>query len=128
MEEYEGPIPRASELKAYEEILPGAADRILRMAEQQSSHRQSIEKSAIKSNIENSRRGQLFAFIISMPVIIAGFILIMLNKDGVGIAVILTDLVALITVFAGNRVSELRELAQKRKVDKRNNDSVESGK
>ncbi len=39
-----GPIPPPSMMEQYERTLPGSADRILKMAENQSEHRQWIEK------------------------------------------------------------------------------------
>lgn len=114
MEQYSGPIPSAAEFKKYEEILPGAADRILGMAERQATHRQKLETSAIKSNIENSRRGQCFAFIISMTALVTGFVLILCDKNALGISIIIADLIALATVFTSNRISESKELARKR--------------
>lgn len=117
VEEYRGPIPSAGELKRYEDILPGAADRILTMAENQAAHRQKLEAEAITANIKNSRRGQAFAFIISMAVVVVGFILIMCDKNGWGLSMILADLAILAAVFVGNRVSEARELSRKRHSD-----------
>ena len=43
-EKFAGPIPPPPVMKQYEEILPGSADRILKMAENQSEHRQWMEK------------------------------------------------------------------------------------
>ena len=43
-QEFAGPIPPPSMMKQYEETLPGSADRILKMAEKQSEHRQWVEK------------------------------------------------------------------------------------
>jgi uncharacterized membrane protein len=43
---YYGPLPPASQLGQYEDILPGAADRILTMAEEQAHHRQGMEVKA----------------------------------------------------------------------------------
>lgn len=122
MEQYSGPIPSATEFKKYEEILPGAADRILGMAERQATHRQKLETSAIESNIGNSRRGQFFAFVISMTALVAGFILILCDKNALGISIIIADLVTLAAVFTGNRISESRELSRKR------NDSLDNSK
>ncbi len=42
---YAGPLPPASELNAYEQILPGAAERILAMTEKEQSHRHQSEDS-----------------------------------------------------------------------------------
>jgi uncharacterized membrane protein len=36
-------------LQGYEEVLPGAADRILRMAEDQAMHRQHLERTVVQS-------------------------------------------------------------------------------
>lgn len=36
---YSGPIPPAAELKAYDEVVPGLAERIARMAEREQDHR-----------------------------------------------------------------------------------------
>ena len=49
VETFQGPIPPPSVLEAYEKILPGAAERILKMAENQSTHRQEIEKIVVRS-------------------------------------------------------------------------------
>ena len=43
-QEFTGPIPPPSMMEQYEKTLPGSADRILNMAENQSEHRQSLEK------------------------------------------------------------------------------------
>jgi uncharacterized membrane protein len=44
---YSGPLPLPQQLQGYEEIVPGAADRIIRMAEKQSAHRIEIESKVI---------------------------------------------------------------------------------
>lgn len=120
---HRGPIPSAGELKKYEEILPGAADRILSMAESQSKHRQELEKAVVESNTKNSERGQMFAFIISVAIIVVGFILIMYDKNALGFTMIIGDLVALVTVFVGNRISTSRELSRKRRGDNTQEDN-----
>lgn len=41
---FSGPIPPPQTMAGYETALPGSADRILKMAEEQSAHRQEMEK------------------------------------------------------------------------------------
>lgn len=41
---YTGPFPQASEIERYERVLPGSADRILTMVENEQDHRFSISK------------------------------------------------------------------------------------
>ncbi len=50
-EQLQGPIPPPSYLSGYEQLLPGAADRILKMAEKETEHRQAMEKKALDAEI-----------------------------------------------------------------------------
>ena len=56
-QEFAGPIPPPSMMKQYEETLEGSADRILKMAENQSEHRQSMEKQTLSLSNRAVRRG-----------------------------------------------------------------------
>lgn len=44
-------------LQQYNQIVPGSAERIISMAEEQSKHRRDLESRVIKSGIENSKLG-----------------------------------------------------------------------
>ena len=59
-------------MKQYEEILPGSADRILKMAENQSEHRQSLEKQRLSFSNRAVRRGQIFGLVIGIVAIVTG--------------------------------------------------------
>ena len=50
-----GPLPAPEDLAAYNQIIPQGADRIMRMAEQQSAHRMSLE-----TKVVNSQQKQAF--------------------------------------------------------------------
>lgn len=54
--EYHGPIPPPNLLKGYDDIHPGLADRIVRMAEAESIHRQAMEQKALEADIDFGRR------------------------------------------------------------------------
>src|SRR5215813_4581932 len=60
---YQGPLPRPDNFKRYNRVLPGAADRILRMAEKQAAHRQQLESSALKGDLLKSMLGTVLAYI-----------------------------------------------------------------
>ncbi len=51
---YAGPLPHPDTLSKFEQILPGAADRILKQAEAQTQHRIEIEKMVVSSDIKKS--------------------------------------------------------------------------
>ena len=56
IERHEGPIPPPGYLQEYEDIAPGFADRIISMAESETSHRHKIENKVVDTDIEFGRR------------------------------------------------------------------------
>lgn len=91
-ESYSGPLPHPSILDRYEQTLPGAADRIIKMAENQSAHRQEIERKVVSSNINNEKLGMHFAFIITSIIVVASVFLIYVNRQ-------ITGFITLVGVF-----------------------------
>ena len=67
-----GPIPPPSMMEQYEGTLPGSADRILKMAENQSEHRQWIEKKKLSFSNREVHLGQVLGFAIGVIAIITG--------------------------------------------------------
>jgi len=66
---HQGPIPDPETLAGYNQIVPNAAERILRMAEIEADHRQSLESSTLQANIRDRvsvryemKLGQTLAF------------------------------------------------------------------
>ena len=121
MQLYSGPIPPANELKKYEEILPGAADRILTMAEEQSAHRRKMENKMLEANIKAEKIGQSLGFAIFLIALIAGIILIILNKDAIGLITSLGSLTAIVGLFVYNRISAKQELKEKNNIKSNEN-------
>ncbi|MBI1289187.1 MAG: DUF2335 domain-containing protein [Flavobacteriales bacterium] len=74
IQHHQGPIPSSVEMQRYEEILPGAADRILRMAENQSRHRQEMEMKVVKTDNFKSTLGAIFGFVAVIATLVAGSI------------------------------------------------------
>lgn len=117
---YVGPIPPAAELQKYENIQPGFADRILTMAEKQEAHRQKLETKMLDEGIKSERIGQIFGFIIFSAVLIAGFILTLLNKSVEGVITILGSAGSIIGLFIYGRKSAKQELKDKKQGIKNN--------
>ena len=46
---WSGPLPPPKVLEAYDRLVPGAAERIMKMAEQQSEHRRGLEKTVVEA-------------------------------------------------------------------------------
>jgi len=110
---YIGPIPDAAQLEKYEQICPGAADRIISMAESQAHHRQMLESMAVKSNAKNSTLGVIFAFVIGMLTIIGGVFLAYSGLEWPGAIIGSTGLIGLVSVFIYGTRSSRQERAKK---------------
>ena len=94
-----GPIPSPEVLAKYESIKPGITDILLSTYQSQVNHRIEIENKVIDNKNKISIKGQLYAFIICLIVIIFGFILILLDKSTIGLASIISTLIALVSAF-----------------------------
>lgn len=94
-----GPLPPPDVIRQYDEICPGAADRIIGMAERQAQHRQTIESKVINSDTVNSKMGMVFGFVIALISIIGGVYIILQDKIFPGIAIIMAMLVSLVGTF-----------------------------
>jgi uncharacterized membrane protein len=67
-----GPLPHPSILGGYDDVVPGSAERILRMAEKQLEHRIDTESLLAREQMHQATRGQHYAlFICSLALVIA---------------------------------------------------------
>lgn len=76
-----GPIPPPDVLGKYEQLIPGSADRIIRMAEKQNNHRLGLEKMMIQGNISRSDYGLKWGYSIAVVFAIGGFYLVIIGKE-----------------------------------------------
>jgi uncharacterized membrane protein len=88
-EEFSGPIPPPTLLDGYEKILPGAAERILVLAEDEAKHRRSVEILTRKAEIRLAKGehyqvylGQFFALIVTLA-FVSGAVFLIYNGKAV---------------------------------------------
>jgi uncharacterized membrane protein len=112
-ESFSGPLPPPEVLDRYNQILPGAAERIIVMAESQHAHRLGLEKHVIHSNVSAQRLGTILGFVVAMTVIIGGTWLVHDGKSGQGLAAILSALAVLVGTFIYSKHEQQKELAKK---------------
>ncbi len=98
----------------YNEAVPNGADRIMVMAEKQSAHRIEIESLVIRSQQEQSGRGQIFGLVIGLFGILAGAAVACLGHDSVGGVIAGTTVVSLVSAFIAGKQRQGRNLSQKR--------------
>lgn len=109
-----GPLPPPSMLKGYEEVLPGAADRIFTLMEQQSAHRQKLERTALDRGSRSRDRGQILAFVLCALVIVGGFVAIYLGQSLAGMAAIIIAVGGVAATFLATRQRQQQQLQDKR--------------
>ena len=113
---HRGPLPLPEQLEAYEKICNGAADRILHMAEEQSKHRQYIERKAIDTQTRNSTLGVVFAFLLGLSTIVCGTWISLSGDSIFGFASMLLGLTSLVGVFVYGKRANKKELEEKQKI------------
>lgn len=101
---YSGPLPPASELAEYDRILPGAAERIVSMAERFAEHRQELEKQAMQSAQSASRFGQKAGLSIVLAVLVTCGVALWLGHERFATALGSWTIVALAAVFVVGKV------------------------
>lgn len=76
---FTGPLPPPGLLRSYEDACPGAAQRLIAMAEEQGTHRRRLEEkmanageAAMKLQFTENKRGQISAVAVAFAFLIAG--------------------------------------------------------
>ena len=67
-------------------------------------------KSNLNAAIANSKRGQVFAFIVAMTVLVGSMGLIALGTQLIGFALVITSLAVLVGVFVYTRKGQAQQL------------------
>ena len=89
---FQGPIPPVEDFAGYERILPGAADRILKMAENQAGHRQTLERRALTGDLIKVMMGTVLAYITFAGAMAGAVYLLANDKPLYGLAALVTAL------------------------------------
>ncbi len=112
---HQGPLPHPSILQEYDNIVPGAAERIICMAEQQAKHRQGLENAVIQSDIEDSKRGLYLGFFIGVVAMIAGTVCILQGQTIAGGVIGGSAVPGLVAVFVYGSRQRRKERETKQK-------------
>ncbi len=116
---YSGPIPPPKFLREYDEIVPGAAERILAMAEAQTTHRIQIEKRAVESGITRANWGLVSGTVIGVLAIGLGGAAMLMGQPTAGFWFGVIGMTGLVGVFVTGRYMTGKEREQKNRDMKR---------
>ena len=96
---HRGPLPDAELLAQYEDVLPGLADRIVRMAELEQGNRHALERAESQLPYRLAARGQFLAITAIVLVLAFAVFLVATGSPVTGGVVVGADLLGLVTVF-----------------------------
>lgn len=113
-EEYSGPIAHPRIIAGYEKFLPGSADRILSMAEEQQRHRFNMEDQHQLGAFQREKRAMDRGFILAILLMVLSGVAIYLGSDLVGFGLVATSIGSLAGVFLYGHRSSRNELRQMR--------------
>jgi len=103
MSHHSGPLPAPNDFAAYNDVIPGAAERILALAEIESEHRRNQETKAMLRMHRETLVGQLFALSMGLTGIAASVYLAIHDHTVVAATIGGGTLVALVTAFIKGR-------------------------
>jgi len=98
--QFRGPLPPPAALERYDRLLPGAAERILRMAEQEQAAGHTFASEVVGAAATETRRGQSFGFAAALAALGVTAYLGYLGHAFAASVVGGTTVVGLATVFA----------------------------
>lgn len=99
VQSFSGPIPHPDILRQFNEVVPGSAERIIKMAEDQSTHRKELERKVIDSDIERSKWGQILGFVIAIAGLIVSAVVAIYGSALAGGIIGVGTLASLVGVF-----------------------------
>lgn len=110
---FAGPLPEPATLQEYEKVVPGSAERIIRMAENQAEHRQFLEKTVVMGDTTRANRGLYVGGFVSVCFLGSAVFLISTGHDWAGGVLAGLDIVGLASVFVYGTISRRAEREKK---------------
>lgn len=100
---YSGPIPPSGELREYDQVLPGAAERILKMAEIDQQHTHEMEKIGLRMTFIEKRIGQIFALMVSLGAFTAAVVMTYFHAEKAAMVLGGSTILGLVSTFIAGR-------------------------
>jgi|ERR1039458_2196410 uncharacterized membrane protein len=98
-----GPLPSPEIIAEYDKVLPGAANRIIKMAENEQTHSHNMQIRTEGHRFKLTITGQVFGFIIGISGVAGGIWLVGHDKSIGGFSVFFTSLAVLVGGFIYSR-------------------------
>lgn len=106
--QYSGPIPPPEILSGFEQIVPGAAERILAMAEENGKHQRDMEQKALAVAFRTVLIGQIFGLVIGILAFITCIIALYLGSEKTAMTIGGVTITGLVAAFVTGRFRKTR--------------------
>jgi uncharacterized membrane protein len=100
---FSGPTPPPEILKQYDSLVPGIAERFLRMPIEEAEHRRKVEEKVVTEKIRASKTGQIMAFILALLIVLGSFVAICLGFSLAGFGSLLVGASSFASLFVFSR-------------------------
>lgn len=104
--QFHGPIPHPEHLARYDAIVPGAAERILCMAEDDAAHQQHMERAALEAAARHVARGQHYGLGIGLAGLIASVVMALFGHEWSASIIGGSTVVGLVAAFVVGRIPQ----------------------
>ncbi|MEW6219198.1 MAG: DUF2335 domain-containing protein [Thermodesulfobacteriota bacterium] len=108
-EQFSGPLPHPETLHQYDLLIPGAAERILAMAETAAAHQRELDVAALKATVSEVKRGQVFGIVTVILAFTTAVVALFLGSEKTAMAIGGTTVVGLVTAFVTGRILQRGE-------------------
>lgn len=99
-----GVFPSPQELAEYEQLVPGAGEKLLQLLQEQQKHRMELETATLLNNRREARLGQVSAFFLSILSLLCGFILSTRGIEVAGTILATSGLLTCVVAFLMYRI------------------------
>jgi uncharacterized membrane protein len=102
-ETFSGPLPHPGHLAEYDHVLPGAADRILGMAEKEQAHRHEWEDQSLRFDFYYSVLGIVLGFLIALALLGLAYVSSQAGHQNVALAFLTASALGMVASFIHGR-------------------------
>lgn len=106
---HSGPLPPPAQLREYETVLPGLAERIVRLTEREQEHRHEIVDLAVRRSARLRDRGQALGMLAMVLVLAFCLVLIHAGQPATAGAVAIALVIGVVSIFVIGRRADLEE-------------------
>lgn len=106
---FSGPLPRPEDLEEYDNIVPGAAERILQMAEKEMQHRHEEDSKLSKNVITTTYLSILVAFLCVIIISFLSFYAMYVGSPAVGGTIAVGAIATVAGVFLAKKKKSKEE-------------------